>query len=163
MTNAALEFVEAATPEHFVVAGTLFREYAATLGVNLCFQDFAAELQTLPTLYGPPSGSLLLVMRESAVVGCGAVRRLTGDVCEMKRLYLRHSERGSGAGRRVAQRLIEKAQVLRYRAVRLDTLEAMTAARSLYRSMGFREIAAYYDNPLPNTIYMELALAEASG
>jgi putative acetyltransferase len=163
MTSAELELVDAVTPEHFAVAGTLFREYAATLGVNLCFQDFAAELQCLPAMYGPPSGLLLLVMRESAAVGCGAVRRLTEDVCEMKRLYLRNSERGSGAGRQVAQRLIDQARALGYRAVRLDTLETMTAARSLYRSMGFREIAAYYDNPLPNTIYMELALAGVPG
>jgi ribosomal protein S18 acetylase RimI-like enzyme len=151
--------VEAQNPRHFASAATLFQEYAAQLGVDLCFQGFAAELTQLPLMYGPPAGCLVLVMRGSTPVGCGAVRRLADGLCEMKRLYIRGDARGAQLGRRVAEHLIERARALGYRTMRLDTLKDMTSARSLYRSLGFREIAAYYDNPLADSVYLELAIA----
>jgi putative acetyltransferase len=151
--------VEGSAPHDYEMAGVLFREYAAQLGVDLCFQDFASELQQLPVMYGTPTGCLLLVMRGAWPVGCGALRKLSDGVCEMKRLYIRREARKLNLGRRVAQRLVERAADLGYRAVRLDTLVDMVPAQNLYRSLGFREIAAYYSNPLSNPVYMELSLA----
>ena len=150
--------IEGSAPHHYETAGALFREYAAELGVDLCFQGFESELQQLPVMYGMPSGCLLLVMNGTRPVGCGALRKLSDGVCEMKRLYIRDEARGAGLGRRVAERLVQKAADLGYGAMRLDTLADMAAARSLYQSLGFRDIAAYYSNPLSNSIYMELAL-----
>jgi ribosomal protein S18 acetylase RimI-like enzyme len=150
--------VEGSAPYHYECAGALFREYAAQLGVDLCFQDFASELNQLPVMYGEPTGCLLLVMQGDRPVGCGALRKLSDGVCEMKRLYIRSEARGANLGRRVAERLVERAAALGYEAMRLDTLAHMAAAQNLYRSLGFREIAAYYSNPLANSVYMELSL-----
>lgn len=161
--SAAYALVEAQDPQHFALAAALFQEYAAELGVDLCFQGFAAELTRLPEMYGPPAGCLVLVMRGGIPVGCGAVRRLADGVCEMKRLYIRGDARGAQLGRRVAEHLIARARALGYRTMRLDTLEDMTPARSLYRSLGFGEIAAYYDNPLADSVYLELAIAGLGG
>jgi putative acetyltransferase len=150
--------VEGSAPHHYEMAGVLFREYAAQLGVDLCFQDFASELNQLPVMYGTPTGCLLLAMEGDRPVGCGALRKLSDGVCEMKRLYIRGEARKLSLGRRIAERLVERAAALGYEAMRLDTLVHMTAAQNLYRSLGFREIAAYYSNPLANSVYMELSL-----
>jgi ribosomal protein S18 acetylase RimI-like enzyme len=150
--------IEARSPRQFAAGAALFNEYASQLGVDLRFQGFAGELEQLPQMYGPPSGCLLLIMRGGTAVGCGAVRRLADGVCEMKRLYVKDAARGAQLGRRLAVRLVRRAQHLGYHTMRLDTLTEMAAARSLYRSLGFREIAPYYDNPLANPVYMELTI-----
>jgi len=150
--------VEGSAPQHYEMAGVLFREYAAQLGVDLCFQDFASELNQLPVMYGTPTGCLLLALQGDRAMGCGALRKLSDGVCEMKRLYIRREARGSNLGRRVAHRLVQTAAALGYNTMRLDTLVHMVAAQNLYRSLGFREIAAYYSNPLANSVYMELSL-----
>jgi ribosomal protein S18 acetylase RimI-like enzyme len=143
----------------FAAVRVLFREYAAGLGVDLCFQGFEAELERLPEMYGAPQGCLVLARAGERLVGCGALRRLdAGEVCEMKRLYVRAEARGTGLGRILAESVIAKGRSLGYAVMRLDTLAHMTAARRLYRSLGFVETAAYYDNPLPNVVYMELDL-----
>jgi len=158
LKDAGYRLVEGSAPHHYEMAGVLFREYAAQLGVDLCFQDFASELNQLPVMYGAPTGCLLLVLRGDRPVGCGALRKLSDGVCEMKRLYIRSEARKLNLGRRVAERLVERAAALGYEAMRLDTLEQMAPAQNLYRSLGFREIAAYYSSPWANSVYMELSL-----
>lgn len=158
--------VEARTTPQFETAGTLIREYAAyigtLLGVDLSFQNIDAELNQLPVMYGPPSGCLFLVGGAELWVGCAALRRFSDEVCEMKRLYIKPGARGANLGRRLAEALIERARLLGYRRMVLDTLEDMTAARTLYRSLGFRETQPYYINPMEGVSYMELALGTAS-
>ena len=149
----------ATTAADWETARTLFREYAAELGVSLCFQGFEEELATLPGRYAEPRGCLLLAEPAAGeVVGCGALRPLADGVCEMKRLYVRPAARESGLGRQIATALLEAARARGYRTMRLDTLDHMTPANGLYRALGFREISAYYDNPLPGVVYYELAL-----
>ena len=81
----------------------IFREYADTLGVDLCFQDFERELASLPGDYAEPRGALLLAEVEGAIAGCCALRPLdTADypnASEMKRLFVRKAFRGFGLGR----------------------------------------------------------------
>jgi putative acetyltransferase len=149
---------EAARPDDFATARVLFREYATELGVDLCFQGFEAELDQLGDLYSSPAGCLLIARADGRAVGCGALRRFSDGVCEMKRLYVRAEARGTGLGRILAERLTAKGRALGYARMRLDTLARLSAARELYRSMGFAEIAPYYDNPLPGVVYMELDL-----
>ena len=145
------------------VVRDLFREYERSIGTDLCFQDFDTELATLPGAYAPPDGCLLLARVMSDLAGVVGLRTLgagSGDVgcCEMKRLYLRPAFQGRGRGRRMAEAIIAAARARGYARMRLDTLRDMTAARALYRSLGFVDIPAYYDNPLPGVTYMELDL-----
>lgn len=148
----------ARTESEFAIARGLFEEYAARLGVDLCFQGFGAELTALDTMYASPTGCLLLARLDDTAVGCAGVRKLSGERCEMKRLYVRDGLRGLGIGRKLAVRLLAMARELGYRSMVLDTLEGMSEARGLYRSLGFRECAPYYDNPLAGVVYMELDL-----
>jgi GNAT superfamily N-acetyltransferase len=136
----------------------LFRDYAEWIGVDLGFQDFEQELATLPGKYAPPDGRLLLLVRGAEAVGCIALRRFDKTSGEEKRLYVRPAERGRGLGKALAGAIVEAARTIGYRRLMLDTLEPMVEARELYRSFGFTEIPAYYSNPLPGAIYMELKL-----
>jgi ribosomal protein S18 acetylase RimI-like enzyme len=151
---------EAGTQNEFAAARLLFEEYAEHLAIDLCFQDFESELDQLPDMYGPPSGCLLLACCDEAFVACGGVRRISDSVCEMKRLYVRPELRGMKVGRELCVALIRKASALGYTRLVLDTLAEMTAARCLYRSLGFREIPPYYLNPTPGVLYMETRLSK---
>lgn len=132
----------------------MFRAYAAALGIDLGFQDFEAELDGLPGKYAAPRGRLLLAWQGSDAVGCIALRPIDARRSEMKRLYLRPDTRGSGLGRRLAERLCEEARLAGYRQICLDTLPSMTAARGLYDELGFRPTAPYVYNPLPGAIFL---------
>ena len=124
--------------------------------MDLCFQDFAAELERLPEMYGAPSGCLLLGRVDGVAVACVGMRRKSAEACEMKRLYVRESARRYGLGRRLALAAIAAARTLGYGRMVLDTLESLGPARGLYASLGFRETAPYYANPLPGVVYLAL-------
>lgn len=149
---------QAANDEHYAAAHTLFSEYAEQLGHDLRFQHFSDELADLPGMYGPPTGRLLLAADGPVYVGCVGLRRRERSVCEMKRLYIRPACRGAGLGRRLAEQVIRAAREMGYTRMQLDTLGDMTAARTLYESLGFRETSPYYHNPIPNAVYYELTL-----
>lgn len=140
-------------------AKRLFQAYAASLDVDLCFQNFAHELATLPGDYAPPAGCLLLARVRGGAVGCVALRPLANTTCEIKRLYVDPALHGTGIGRALADAVIARARAIGYDEVKLDTLATMARARALYASLGFRECAPYYDNPLPGVAYMSLVLA----
>jgi GNAT superfamily N-acetyltransferase len=141
----------------------LFREYADALGVDLSYQGFAAELAALPGAYSPPGGTLLLAFSAAGdPVGCVGVRPLAEPgVCEMKRLHVTPSARGSGLGRALAVAAIEAATWAGHTAMCLDTLPPMIAAQTLYRQLGFAVTPAYYDSPVPGTIFMRKPLGPA--
>lgn len=133
----------------------LFREYVDWLGVDLGFQDFEAELASLPGKYAPPDGCALLAKNTSGqAIGCVAMRPLKGDICEMKRLYLRPGVRGNGLGRKLAESVMQAARQAGYRRMVLDTLDHMQDALRLYERLGFQRIAPYYHNPIPGAVYL---------
>jgi putative acetyltransferase len=153
---------EAFTPEAILQVHTLFEEYAAALDIDLSFQGFEQELATLPGQYARPHGRLLLASWHDAVAGCVALRRIDSKTCEMKRLYVRPPYRSHGVGRALALRIIEEGRRAGYRSMRLDSLPSMKNALTLYRGLGFRDIAPYRDNPIEGTAFLELRLtAEA--
>ena len=140
-------------------ARELFLEYAQSLGMNLCFQNFEQELAGLPGDYTPPDGRLLLAQYEAQLAGCVALHKWETGICEMKRLYLRPSFRGKGLGRALAKTIIAEARNVGYQCMRLDTIEPiMKDAVEMYRKLGFREIAPYRPNPIAGAMYMELQL-----
>ena len=144
-------------------ARELLREYALSLDVDLCFQNFDTELASLPGDYAPPSGQLLLAFVDGALAGCGGLRALAdvdyANACEMKRLYVRPAFRRFGLGRVLAQALIDEARHAGYSVMLLDTLDDMESARGLYTSLGFEEIPPYYFNPIKGAHYLKVELA----
>ncbi|MEY4749445.1 MAG: hypothetical protein RIQ60_1659 [Pseudomonadota bacterium] len=136
----------------------IFREYAASLTIDLCFQGFDDELADLPGPYAEPTGVLLLALVDGEVAGCGALRPLPDvdypNACEMKRLYVRRAFRRFGLGRLIAQALMDRARAAGYSSMLLDTLDEMESARELYASLGFFEVPPYYFNPIPGAHYL---------
>lgn len=162
-----IEIRDALIPEELPVVRELFLEYGESLGFDLCFQGFTDELATLPGRYAGPAGGIWLAHDGEATVGCIALRPLptdtTGQVAEIKRLYVRTTARGTGTGRRLAERALAAAREHGWDRVVLDTLATMTAAMALYRSLGFRETEPYYENPLPGVVYFACELAREHG
>ena len=160
MDTQAVTLTIPSDPQELSAVRTLFQEYADSLGVDLCFQGFEAELADLPGEYGPPRGRLLLAWVGDALAGCCALRPL--DNCdypnagEMKRLYVRKAFRAFGIGRELAEATLDAARQIGYTSVLLDTLNDMEAARALYTDLGFVEIAPYYHNPVPGSHYLKV-------
>jgi ribosomal protein S18 acetylase RimI-like enzyme len=148
----------ATTANDLKSARGLFEEYARSLGFDLGFQDFAAELENLPGEYAAPRGCLLLAKQDERTVGCVALRKLGETICEMKRLYVIPEARRNGIGNKLAEAAILRAKEMGYKRMRLDTLSSMESANHLYSSLGFRPIAPYRYNPLEGAQFYELTL-----
>jgi len=153
-----IRVIPAASPAEIALARELFKEYQASLGIDLCFQGFDEELAELPGDYAPPTGQLLLAYDGDTLVACVALRRIDPRTCEMKRLYVRPQGRGKGTGRKLAEIVIEAARELGYKSMRLDTLPSMREAIALYRKLGFQPIEPYRLNPVEGALFLELAL-----
>ena len=140
----------------------IFREYAISLGFDLCFQDFEGEIANLPGDYASPRGALLLAKVNDEVAGCCALRPLDSsdyvNAAEMKRLYVRPAFRGLGLGRQLAEAILDEARMGGYDSVLLDTLNDMEIARAMYEELGFKEIPPYYHNPLAGAHYLKVNL-----
>lgn len=145
-------------PSELAELRALLTEYARSLNIDLCFQNFEAELTALPGDYAPPRGTLMLARARNELVGCCALRPLDTvdypNACEMKRLYVRPALRGSGIGRRLAEAVMEAAQQAGYATMLLDTLSEMETARAMYQDLGFTEVPPYYYNPIEGAHYL---------
>lgn len=153
-----IEYLRVDGSDHLNDASDLFMEYSRSIGISLCFQGFDEELDGLPGKYSPPKGSLMLAYIGGRAAACAALRFVSDDICELKRVFVRDAYRGTGLGREIVERMIEEARTLGYGYMRLDTLPSMTAAQKLYFSLGFHEIEPYIYNPHKGTLYMELKL-----
>jgi putative acetyltransferase len=164
MTTGAPEIrlIRADAPIWLEPAREILREYAASLAIDLCFQNFDAELAALPGDYAAPAGQLLLAYVGDSLAGCGAMRPLAdvdyANACEMKRLFVRPAFRRFGLGRALAEALLDEARRAGYSVMLLDTLDDMESARELYATLGFAEIAPYYYNPIPGAHYLKADL-----
>ena len=160
---SAIDIREAAFPAQAEVIRLLVREYAAGLGVDLCFQGFESELRDLPGRYALPRGRVWLAFARDALIGCVAMRPIDEQDCEMKRLYVRPEARGLGVGRLLVQRLCGCARSVGYRRVCLDTLPTMRAAQSLYASLGFKPTESYVFNPIEGARFFAKDLSATTG
>lgn len=134
----------------------LFNAYKDWLGLDLTFQGFDKEVNSLPGQYGRPHGAIVLARRASGTaVGCVALRpcSIGVETCEMKRLYVSPDGRRLGMGRRLIEEIVRIAVEAGYRRMCLDTLSHMHGAISLYRQTGFVQIDSYYDTPLRDTMF----------
>jgi ribosomal protein S18 acetylase RimI-like enzyme len=154
--SVQINFAE--SPADFEYARQLFLEYADSLGFSLCFQGFDEELEFLPGKYAAPNGCILLAKIESVSVGCAALRPISNNVCEMKRLYVKPDYRGNGLGRKLAYKIVQLAIEKKYLKMQLDTLSSMHSAIGLYQSLGFVETTPYYNNPHPDVMFFEKTL-----
>ena len=150
------------TAAEFQVTRQIFQEYALQLGVDLCFQNFDAELESLPGDYAEPHGALLLALVDGELAGCCALRPLASsdypNACEMKRLYVKGSHRRLGLGRQLAEAILDAARIAGYHHMLLDTLTEMESARALYQDLNFEEIPPYYHNPIAGAHYLKVDL-----
>jgi ribosomal protein S18 acetylase RimI-like enzyme len=153
------------SPSDLTTIKFLFTSYASHLAIDLTFQSFAEELESLPGKYAPPTGELLLALdTRGSPIGCVAIRPLAlPDVpkcCEMKRLYVSPQGRGMGAGKALAEAVVKSAKELGYEHLRLDTLPEMTAAIGIYKALGFESCEKYYDTPLEGTVFLNKDLTK---
>ena len=156
--NTKPEFLIAGSPAHFKAAVKLFKEYAATLDFDLCFQDFDKELEDIEIQYNLPSGGLILIVDQGKYVGCAGVRKFDGKSAELKRMYVQPAYRGSGLGNQMMNAAIELAKSRGYERMLLDTLRSMKSALAVYRKFGFYEIPSYRHNPKEDVVYLERRL-----
>lgn len=162
MHTPQIKLITPATPAEFQATRQIFEEYAQQLGVDLCFQNFDDELESLPGDYAEPQGALLLAMVDGQLAGCCALRPLDSvdypNASEMKRLYVRNAYRRIGLGRQLAESILDAARVAGYHHVLLDTLSEMESARALYEDLNFEEIPPYYHNPIAGAHYLKVEL-----
>lgn len=152
------DFIFANSKEEYATAAELFREYAAWLNIDLCFQNFEAELQQLDKMYTLPVGGIILCKEEGAFIGCVGIRKINDEIAEMKRMWIKTNHHGKGLGSVLLQKAIELAKNCGYKKIQLDTLNTMTPAINLYKKHGFVEIPAYYYNPNETVVYFEKLL-----
>lgn len=143
------------SPAQYEEGKRIFTEYAKFLGVNLEFQGFAQEMASLPLMYGPPAGCLLLVKKCSSYIGAVGLRELEPGIAEMKRMYVMPEHQGGGAGKALIEAFITHAKELGYRSIKLDSVESLGKALALYRKFGFVNTAPYRYNPFPDAVFME--------
>jgi putative acetyltransferase len=162
LPTPTIRFLTPATHDELEACRAIFREYAAELGIDLCFQNFDAEVAGLPGDYAAPYGALLLATVDDEVAGCCALRRLSSvdypNACEMKRLYVRKAFRCLGLGRQLAESIMDAARMAGYHHVLLDTLSDMESARALYEDLGFVSVPPYYHNPIAGAHYLKADL-----
>ena len=158
MGAATVTLAQPQSAEDWRQARALVEEYAASLKLDLSFQNLAHELEHFSSEYSAPAGAFLLAREQDACLGCVGVRRFAADDGEIKRLYVVPAARGRGIGVLLARGIVAEARRLGYARLLLDTLSFMQEAQSLYASLGFRKTTAYRYNPLPGAAYFELPL-----
>lgn len=169
MGRPMLKIFPAKSSEDIEIAKMLFTEYAEFLKEVLYehanlpwlveyYRDLEKEVDHLPDRYRQPEGAILLAEYNDQPAGCVALGRLSDDICEMKRLFIRPENRRKSIGTALCEALVDRAKKAGYTHMRLATV--MEEAKVLYHSLGFKKTAPYRDIPseLKSVAYMELNL-----
>ena len=152
------EYIIVQSKDEYAAAAALFREYAAWLNIDLCFQDFEHELADLKSMYGPPAGGIILCFDSGIYIGCVAIRPKENEIAELKRMFVKTNWQQKGIGSELLKRALHLAVQCGYKKIRLDTLSDMIPAVQLYLKNGFYEIPSYYHNPESTAVYFEKRL-----
>ncbi len=152
-----LTIIQAVTPEQIQRVQELFAEFKAwdiemsgRMGLNvdtLLDFDYKESVYELVAEFAPPRGRLLLASLDGQVAGCAGLRRLSPEIGEMKRVYVRPAFRRKRVGRTLIEAVISAARTIGYRKLRLETAGFMEGAQALYRSLGFDLIEPYREIP----------------
>lgn len=134
----------------------LLVEFNDNFQEDLGFQSIDEEIRTFPLKYASPKGAVLLAKVGDQVAGMVCIYPFSDLYCEMKRLYVNEQYRGLGIGNQLVKEIITKGKALGYKGMILDTLKQLKAALACYARFGFEPCAPYYDNPLPDVLYMKL-------
>lgn len=153
-----ISFNLAVSDADYAAAELLFKEYAASLMINLDFQHFADELNRLKEMYAKPYGGIILVKEQEEIIGCVAIRKISDKVSELKRMYIRPGGQNKGTGKILLEQALQLARDCKYEVIKLDTLNYMLPAIYLYKQAGFYETPGYYPNPMEAAIYFEKLL-----
>jgi GNAT superfamily N-acetyltransferase len=153
-----MRIVDAGSETEIARVRELFEEYWGEYGFAPCFQGFADEVAALPGKYVPPGGALGLLLAGDAAAGCVALRRLDETRGEFKRLYVRPTYRGKGAGRVLLDWVIARARQAGYLELVADTMPQMASALAMYEREGLERTAPYTENPTPGAIYLRRKL-----
>jgi ribosomal protein S18 acetylase RimI-like enzyme len=154
-----IDLIIASTDEHYSNAAELFKEYAHWLNIDLTFQHFEEELSQLKSMYGLPLGAVILAKIDNDIVACVAIRNLENQIAELKRMFVKPAFRHQSIAQNLLHKATEFAIGTGYKSIRLDTLNTMTPAMNLYTKNGFKQIEAYYHNPLETAVYFEKTIS----
>ncbi|MEO6550798.1 MAG: GNAT family N-acetyltransferase [Ferruginibacter sp.] len=153
-----VQYLVASADDEYAAAAILFKEYAASININLDFQHFDKEITTLKEMYAPSEGGIILAKSGEEIIGCAAIRKLGEQEAELKRMYVKPGQQSLGIGRNLLIAALDLASKCNYKVVKLDTLNHMLAAIHLYKQYGFYEVPAYYQNPIATALYFEKKL-----
>ncbi len=152
------EVIIANTEQEYKAAAELFHQYADWLNIDLSFQHFNKEMESLEVMYSLPFGAILLYRHENIYKGCVGIRAINSEMAELKRMFVLPSQQHKGIGNTLLKAALEITKGMGYKSIRLDTLKTMTPAINLYKKYGFIEIPAYYFNPNDTAVYFEKSL-----
>ncbi len=170
MTAPAREVLisQVRTPDEIEAVRELLREYTAWVFTLAAESEFAPtfhklrqELATLPGIYAPPAGRLLLATHGGEAAGCIALKPHDSTMAEVKRVYVRPGFRGLAIGQRLIAAVVVEARLAGYRRLFLDSHASMTKAHALYEAAGFRRMPPPPDFPeelKSIVIFMEMEL-----
>lgn len=124
--------------------GQYFRELAERFEGGF---DHARSISAETRELTPPAGAFLVARRDGLPIGCGALKVTPNGVGEIKRMWVDETARGLGIGRRMLSNLESTARDFGLQVLRLETNRSLTEAQALYSSAGYREVAAFNDEP----------------
>ena len=96
-----------------------------------------------------------------SLVGVGALKRLSGDLGEVKSMYAAEAARGRGVGSAILRHIIAEARARGMSRLSLETgsWPYFVPARALYARHGFVDCPLFGDYSAdPNSVFMTLAL-----
>ena len=153
---------------------------AVTIAVESPLQDevrdLVAELNTVLLTLSPPEACYHLTVEQMAepsvtvwiardqgkVVGCGALKRHSSSVGEVKRMFTRPQWQGRGVGKTILAEIMNTAASEKLDTLVLETGDRHPAAWAVYEKAGFARCGPVLDYPdSPYSVFYQKQLSAA--